>query len=135
MSTVTRKSLEPYISDSIEYYPHQVDGVRELAKRKSFLLADDMGLGKSLQAMTVFAIDVKRGWAKTCLVVCPVTLKGNWADEIEKFTSFSYEVLEGTPAQRRDMLKDFATWDEAKILVVNYEQVIAHQDELENLRV
>ena len=131
---VSRKSLEPYIFDSVEYYPHQVDGVRELAKRKSFLLADDMGLGKSLQALTVFAIDVKRGWAKTCIVVCPVTLKGNWADEIEKFTGFSYEVLAGTPAERRDILRDFATWDEAKILVVNYEQVISHLDELDKMR-
>ena len=133
-ATVSRKSLEPYIFDSVEYYPHQVDGIRELAKRKSFLLADDMGLGKSLQALTVFAIDVKRGWAKTCIVVCPVTLKGNWADEIEKFTGFSYEVLEGTPAQRRDIIKDFETWDEAKILVVNYEQVIAHLDEFDKMR-
>lgn len=134
MSIVTRKSLEPYIFDSVEYYPHQVDGIRELAKRKSFLLADDMGLGKSLQALTVFAIDVKRGWAKTCLVVCPATLKGNWADEVEKFTGFSYEVLEGTPAERYAMLKEFASWDEPKILIVNYEQVTAHLHELDTLR-
>lgn len=41
---VGRKSLEPYIFDSVLYYPHQIDGVRELCKRKSFLLADDMGV-------------------------------------------------------------------------------------------
>lgn len=134
MSAVARKSLEPYIPDSIEYYHHQVDGIRELAKRRSFLLADDMGLGKSLQALTVFAIDVKRGWAKSCLVVCPVTLKGNWADEIEKFSTFSYEVLSGSPSERRDMLADFATWDEPKLLIVNYEQVVSHQDELNKLK-
>src|SRR5688572_1036734 len=79
----TRKSLAPWIKDDVDYYQYQVDGIRQLAGRKSFLLADDMGLGKSLQSLTVFAIDVYRGWAKTCLIICPVTLKGNWADEIE----------------------------------------------------
>src|SRR4051812_33771016 len=100
-----RKSLEPWILDSVEYYPHQIDGIRELARRKSFLLADDMGLGKSLQALTVFAIDVVRGWAETCLVVAPVTLKANWADELEKFTRFPHVILEGTPVQRRKQLE------------------------------
>lgn len=129
MSTVAthRKSLEPYVKDEVQYYPHQVDGIRELANRKSFLLADDMGLGKSLQALTVFAIDVVRGWAKSCLIVAPVTLKGNWSDEIEKFTRFPCIVLEGTPVQRRKQLLEFQGITGPKILVVNYEQVVAHQ--------
>jgi SNF2 family DNA or RNA helicase len=129
----TRKSLEPWIKDEIEYYPHQVEGIRELAKRKSFLLADDMGLGKSIQALTVFGIDAFRGWAKTCLVVAPVTLKENWADEIEKFTRFPYIVLEGTPLQRNKQLLDYAVIEGPKILIVNYEQVSSHWDFLENL--
>ena len=122
--TAQRKSLEPYIKDDIQYYPHQVEGIRQLARRKSFLLADDMGLGKSLQALTVFAIDVHRGWASTCLVVAPVTLKGNWSDEIEKFTRIQHMVLEGTPAKRNKQLLEFAELDGPKILVVNYEQVV-----------
>lgn len=128
-----RKSLEPWIKDEVEYYPHQIDGVRELAKRKSFLLADDMGLGKSLQALTVFAVDVVRGWHKTAIVVAPVTLKGNWADEIEKFSRFPYVILDGTPAQRNKQLEEFKQITGPKILIVNYEQVIAHQDTLDKL--
>ena len=128
----TRKSLAPWIKDEIEYHQHQVDGIRTLARRRSFLLADDMGLGKSLQALTVFGIDVFRGWASTCLIVCPVTLKGNWADEIEKFTTFPYLLLEGTPAQRNKMLLAFAELQGPKILIVNYEQVISHQVTLDS---
>lgn len=128
-----RKSLEPWISDDIQYYPHQIDGVRELARRRSFLLADDMGLGKSLQALTVFTVDVVRGWAQTALVVAPVTLKENWADELEKFTSFPYVVLDGSPKKRMQQILEFAAIEGPKILIVNYEQVISHLDLLNSM--
>lgn len=129
-----RKSLEPWIHDWIQFKPWQIEGVRELAQRTSFLLADDMGLGKSLQALTIFAVDVKRGWANTCIIVCPVTLKGNWADEIEKFTRFPHLVLHGTPAERNKQLVEFAGLEGPKVLVVNYEQVVLHLDQLDGMR-
>lgn len=134
-TTTSRKSLEPYIKDEVEYYPHQVEGIRTfLARRKSFILADDMGLGKSLQALTTFAIDVARGWHKTMLVVCPVTLKGNWADEIDKFSRIPYMVLDGTPNQRVKQLIEFSGWASPKILIVNYEQVVSHLKVLDDMR-
>lgn len=126
-----RKSLK-YIHDDLVYYPHQIVGVRELARRNSFILADDMGLGKSIQALTVAAIDFEQGWAKRVLVVCPATLKGNWADEIDAHTHFTSTVLTGQPPQREAMLADFeASSDE--ILIVNYEQVKSHLEALNAL--
>ena len=121
-----RKSLEPWIRDEITYYPHQIDGVRTLSKWKNFLCADDMGLGKSLEAITVFAIDVCKGWYSTAIIVCPVTLKQNWGDELEKFTRFPFVVLDGTPTVRIQQLREFQLIDGPKVLIVNYEQVIAH---------
>lgn len=134
MSLDNRKSLEPWIRDDVQYYAHQVEGIRMLARRTSFILGDDMGLGKSLQAMTIFAIDVYRGWAKTMIVVCPTTLKGNWADEIEKFSRFPYVLLEGSVNERLKQLLGFADIEGPKILIVNYEQVIAHQEILDSFR-
>lgn len=124
-----RKSLEPYIPDSVTFYQYQADAIRQLLRWKSFLLADDPGLGKSLQALTVFACDVIREWASTCIIVAPVTLKGNWCDEIEKFTTFKYIALEGTPSKRVALLEEFARLDGPKILVVNYEQVKPHLED------
>jgi SNF2 family DNA or RNA helicase len=60
-----RGSLAPYIKDDIQFYPHQIEGIRTLARWKSFILADDMGLGKTLQSLVVFGMDVYRSWAKT----------------------------------------------------------------------
>jgi SNF2 family DNA or RNA helicase len=125
LATLSRGSLEPYLYDSVEYYPHQIEGIRQLARQRSFLLADDMGLGKSLQALTVFIIDIVMGLSKTAIIVCPVTLKGNWADEIVKFTRVPFVVLQGTPKERQALLIKFAEMDDSqgKILIVNYEQV------------
>ena len=146
MSLGDRGSLEPYIKDEIKFYPHQIEGIRKLARMKSFLLADDMGLGKSVQSLAVFGIDVYMGYAKSAIIICPATLKGNWIEEIEKFTGFvSVELGSGfrkdgvTPralskAERDVQIEQFASIDEAKILVVNYEQVVTHLAQLQELK-
>lgn len=115
---VVRKSLDK-IHDETQYYQHQVDGVRMMAGMPSFLLADDMGLGKSLQAATVAAIDFQRGTARRILVVCPGFLKDNWVEELEKFTSFTYEVYKGTPKQREVQLAAF----DKDVLICGYGSV------------
>ena len=144
MTLDKRKSLAPWIKDDIEYYDHQIEGIRKLARMKSFLLADDMGLGKSLQALTVFGIDVHMGLAKSAVVICPATLKGNWIDEIEHFTTFEHMELgkaysktgkprAATPQERDLQLLEFKAMTGAKILVMNYEQVQAHLKQLQAL--
>ena len=144
MTLDKRGSLHPWISDEVEYYDHQLEGVRQLAFMRSFLLADEMGLGKTAQALTVFAIDVFQGLASSAIVVCPATLKGNWMEEIQKFSTpegfYAMELGAGIgksgrrvslgPAARRGQLKDFRAVKHPKILVVNYEQVSAHFEEL-----
>jgi SNF2 family DNA or RNA helicase len=138
----SRKSLEPWLLDSVDYYPHQVTGVRQLLRWNSFLLADDMGLGKSLEALTVFAADVKTGASKICLIVCPVSLRANWADEIEKFTRIPYVLLGEEynsttgkmrtlqPNERTAQIVEFVFKEGPRILILNYDQVVAHRDEL-----
>jgi SNF2 family DNA or RNA helicase len=134
-ATLPRKSMEPWLKDDIEYYDHQVIGVRHLINQNSFLLCDEMGLGKSLEAITVFCADVMRGMSKTCLVVCPLTVKENWSDEWEKFTRIPSVRLEGkSKLKRSEIITDFARRDEPRVMIVNYEQVVAHLDEFNKLR-
>lgn len=141
-----RKSLEPFLKDDVQYYPHQVDGIRVLARLNSFLLADDMGLGKSLQALTVYCIDVKMGKAETLVIVCPLTLRENWADEIEKFTRIPYtlwgeEFVGGkkkklSPEKREAQLQNFLAETGPRILITHYEQWVSpwHTDTLKRAR-
>lgn len=121
-----------YIHDDTVFLRHQIEGVRDLSRRTSFLLADDMGLGKSLQALAVAAVDFEQGWASRVLVVCPATLKGNWLDEVEKFTSFDAVVLAGGHLVREAIIEDFEI-DGRQILIVNYEQVKPHLVALNDL--
>ena len=60
-------------------FPHQVEGVAFLLGRTRAILADDMGLGKTRQAIVALRHQAPDGpW----LVVCPASVKLNWAREI-----------------------------------------------------
>ena len=126
-----RKSLDK-VYDDVEYFDHQLNGIRTMAGMSSFLLADEMGLGKSLQALTVAAIDFQRQWANKVIVVCPATLKWNWEDEIKKFTKFTCLILDGTPSERLTQIELFKMMD-LDVLIVNYEQVVAHITQLNEI--
>lgn len=129
-----RGSLEPWIKDEVQYYQHQADGIRYLAMRRSFLLADDMGLGKTLTALTVFGLDVVRGWAETAIIITPPTLKGNWLDEIHKFTRFPVVVLNGSPEERVFQMFEYMKMTGPKILIISYEQAYLEAKWLSNQR-
>jgi superfamily II DNA or RNA helicase len=60
-------------------YDFQVDGVRHLLGSTSALLADDMGLGKSRQAVVAAHLAAGEG---RVLIVCPASLRINWQREI-----------------------------------------------------
>lgn len=146
--TMARKSMEPFLKDSVKFYDHQVTGIREMMTMRNFLLADEMGLGKSLQAITVAIGDVFR-WPDTInkiIVVAPVTLKGNWADELEKFTRLDYTILGQEPnpkrpgflkalppAARTIQLQQFAAQTGPRVLIANYEQIIKHVAEINKI--
>lgn len=55
------------------------------------LLADAMGLGKSLQAL-MFAL--RNPEARPIVIVCPANLKWNWQNEIIRHTNLRPEILE-----------------------------------------
>ncbi|MGP9724364.1 DEAD/DEAH box helicase [Corynebacterium sp. AOP40-9SA-29] len=66
--------------------PYQAQGVAWLRARVrddgGALLADDMGLGKTLQVIALLATSCP---TRAHLVVCPTSLLGNWARELQRF--------------------------------------------------
>jgi SWI/SNF-related matrix-associated actin-dependent regulator 1 of chromatin subfamily A len=64
---------------AVGLFPHQVEGVAFLLGRRRAILADDMGLGKTRQSVVALTAAAPEGpW----LVVCPASVKRNWAREI-----------------------------------------------------
>lgn len=55
------------------------------------LLGDEMGLGKSLQAL----LCVLAGQYQQTLIVCPSVVKKNWANEVEKWTDLVPTIIQG----------------------------------------
>ncbi|GAB4851956.1 btaf1 RNA polymerase II, B-TFIID transcription factor-associated, 170kDa [Ancistrocladus abbreviatus] len=75
---------------------YQQEGINWLAFLRRFklhgILCDDMGLGKTLQASAIVASDIAEYRLENCseeqppsLIICPSTLVGHWAYEIEKY--------------------------------------------------
>jgi SWI/SNF-related matrix-associated actin-dependent regulator 1 of chromatin subfamily A len=65
-------------------FDYQIHGADYLASHPHALLADDMGVGKTAQAIR--ACDLVA--ARNILVCCPATLRPNWLREFEKFSPF-----------------------------------------------
>ena len=103
---------------SARLYPYQVQGVAFLASRGRALLADDMGLGKTLQAIAAAAWLMEHDGLQRVLVVCPASLKWQWAREIAKFTRHEAVVVEGNTRARLAMYRQ-----RAPFTIVNYELV------------
>ncbi|CAK0781701.1 Helicase [Gammaproteobacteria bacterium] len=81
-------------------YPYQMEGVAFLAANGRALLADDMGLGKTLQAIAAATWLRDHARVERVLIICPASLKQQWAREIERFTNRETVVIQG-PASAR----------------------------------
>ena len=101
---------------TLALYEFQRAGVSFLLHARRAILADDMGLGKTAQAIAA----CERLRAGRVLVICPNTLKGNWAEEIEKWVPGRHvSVLRGTRERKEQTVRGFVRG----FLVVNIESV------------
>jgi SWI/SNF-related matrix-associated actin-dependent regulator 1 of chromatin subfamily A len=84
---------------------HQKSGIKFLLTRTGAILADDMGLGKSLQSV-IAAIE---SGAKKILIVCPSSAKINWQREINFFQEEDITIISGS------------RWSHAKFTIINFD--------------
>lgn len=97
----------------LELFPYQEVGAAFLVGKDRGALFDDMGIGKSAQAIR--AMDdagLRRG-----LIVCPAAVRETWAGEIKKFARQPRKVIKG-----RD-IQDLNLWlrHKADVLLLSYE--------------
>ncbi|KAJ7311499.1 SNF2 family DNA-dependent ATPase [Mycena albidolilacea] len=118
--------------EDIELMPHQVLGriwMRDredvTKKRAGGILADDMGLGKTIQTLTRIVEgrprkrDREDGWDAPTLVICPLALVGQWAEEIKKM-AVGLTVVKHQGTSRA---KVPATLKRAHVVITTYDTV------------
>ncbi|HEX6989809.1 MAG TPA: SNF2-related protein, partial [Bacillota bacterium] len=99
----------------VRYYPYQLDTagrvVDELGGRA--IMADEVGLGKTIEAGLVICELMHRGQAERVLILTPSSLTAQWAGELEQKFDLTFEV---NPDGRRWQLADriIASLDLAK---------------------
>jgi superfamily II DNA or RNA helicase len=130
----------------VEAHWYQIETVRKVLKqyRGRVLLADEVGLGKTVEAGMVLKEYILRGMAERVLILTPASLVGQWCDEMaSKFgidCATSHDALQRSDpasfwAQPR-VIASIATArrkDQAEMLAgLNYDVVIV--DEAHHLR-
>ncbi len=103
-------------------YPYQREGMLHLAFAERALLADEMGLGKTIQAIAACALLHHLGKARRVLIVTPASLKAEWEEQIQKFTTLTQRIIFGPRSVRAKYYADAAP---PFFTVVNYEQVVS----------
>ena len=100
-------------------YPHQIEGIAFLLGRRRALLADDMGLGKTRQSVIAMVEAEAEG---PYLVICPASVKRNWAREIQLVLPAAEPAVVG-PAPLPSI--EFRDW-----IIINYEILGKHLEGL-----
>jgi SNF2 family DNA or RNA helicase len=116
------RELETFEGDEI-LFPHQRAGVEFLATAKRALLADEPGLGKTAQAIRALKMLHERGEEVfPVLIVCPNTLKKNWAREFTKWwPEVPTQVIKGSAVQRKRQFED-----PSQVFIINWESLRTH---------
>jgi superfamily II DNA or RNA helicase len=71
---------------AIDILPFQLEPALALimGRASRFLLADEVGLGKTIQAGLMLAELQRRGWCERALILTPSGLRRQWADELQR---------------------------------------------------
>lgn len=115
------RGLSAAISAPIKLFQHQVDtAARVLADPvMRYLLADEVGLGKTIEAGIVIRQIIREDPGASVLVLCPESLLGQWTSELEdrlglddalrspQLTVASHESVRHMASRHRDGLAGF----------------------------
>lgn len=97
--------VEQHVIEGGHLYNHQIDFLKYAKSRngRGFILADDMGAGKTLEMLNYALYQRKRYKYKRCLIICCVnSAKYNWQSDIETHTNgLEHPYILGTRKKRK----------------------------------
>lgn len=132
-NSVIKENLITEIKDKDfeKLYSFQKETVQTfLSNNKNYLLADEQGLGKTVQGSMYLKLNSD---SLPALIICPATLKVNWSDEVEKWAGLRTYMIQGKNAEHlsEEFIKKYPVW------IINYD-ILGFEDkkerEIENER-
>ncbi len=101
-------------------FPFQVEDAEWLASKDSCLLANEMRVGKT--PAVIRAIDTLG--LKNCLIVCPASVRANWARELQRFSPMDRPTQVVFPGMRPNT---------SDIVIISYDMLVTYKDLLKSV--
>lgn len=105
----------PKIKKNLEFdFPYQREGALKLLRdmNGSGLLADEVGLGKTITGGITLKECVERGFVKKALILTPPSLVDQWVAELKEKFELDFTIIE-----------DETTWDKASLAIASIDRV------------
>jgi len=103
--------------DGLDYLPFQLAGIAFMQSRRNTLLGDEMGLGKTVEALGFINSDSS---IKKVLIICPASLKINWAMEAQRWLVKEWNI--------EIVTRCFPVPKKSGIVIINYDVLKKYTD-------
>jgi len=124
--------LGSFLGGRVRLFPHQLYVAERATAREPvrWLLADEVGLGKTIEAALILNRLVHAGKIERCLVVAPDALTVQWLGELWRKYHQAFTLLDAPRLAdvARDFGKDFNPFDVHRRAIVALEMLTAHPE-------
>ena len=91
---------------------------------RRLLVADEVGLGKTIEAGHIMLELKARKELKNVLIVCPKSLQEKWKAELYEKFGLKFKIIEST----KDLIADLSSKSETVRAIINYEKIRMRRD-------
>lgn len=117
--------------EGLSYLPYQKNGIEFGLKNHGVLIADEPGLGKTIQAIGIINADPSM---RKILVVCPASLKINWSRELAKWLVIprTIGIVSGMPTGGIELgtMSSAANPFVNNVVIINYELLPYYSEQI-----
>ncbi len=90
-------------SSRTDFYPHQFKPVMKFVESPTgrILIADEVGLGKTIEAIYLWKEIEAREHAKRLLIICPSMLRIKWRDDLQRLFGIEADIVDARKLEER----------------------------------
>jgi superfamily II DNA or RNA helicase len=131
-SEVFKESILAAIESNIIPLPHQILTLEKVVAGRSFraLLADEVGMGKTIEAGLIHKEVKLRGIVKRTLIVAPKSAMGQWQQEMKRHFNESFQIYDADYINTTSRTFSRGELDDEVNIFTQHDQIIVSMDAL-----